>query len=256
MAISLDARISPGAIVADDAEVGPFTIVHGRTRIGPGARISSHCELGTPPVDEDAEPLTIGARAHIRSHTILYAGSRIGDDFETGHRVIIRERSLIGCGVRIGTLGDVQGDCLIEDHARLHSSVFVAKLSVIRRFAWLMPRVTLTNDPTPPSEHLQGCEVGEYAVLAAGVLVMPGVVIGAGALVAAQACVCIDVPPGMVAMGVPARITGMASAVRLREQGQGSAYPWTRHFHRGYPAAIVEEWQRNPIGRGGEDDAA
>jgi len=246
MAISPDARVSPQARVAPDADIGPFSIVHGSTVIGPGARIGSHCELGHAAPDGDQSVLVIGARALIRSHSVLYAGSSIGDDFETGHRVTVRERTRVGLGVRIGTSSDVQGDCVLEDYVRLHSGVFVAKLCAVRQFAWLMPNVTLTNDPTPPSENLRGCEVGERAVVAAGALVLPGVTIGADALVGAKACVGIDVPPGMVALGVPARITGKASGVRLRADDPQAAYPWIGHFHRGYPQDVVESWKRKP----------
>jgi acetyltransferase-like isoleucine patch superfamily enzyme len=187
-------------------------------------------------------PLEIGPRALIRSHAVIYGGSTIGADLETGHRVTIREGSRIGIGVRIGTQSDLQGDCQIGDYARLHSSVFVAKLSVVGRHAWLLPRVVLTNDPTPPSNGHLGCVIEEYAVVAASALVLPGVTVGARSLVAACACVGIDVPADSVAMGVPARIVGPTSAVRLRAGDTGPAYPWTRHFHRGYPVELVRSW--------------
>ena len=50
--------------------------------------------------------------------------------------------------------------------------------------------------------------IGDDAYLAAGAVLLGQIEIGAGATVAANAVVMIDVPPGAVAAGVPARIVG------------------------------------------------
>jgi acetyltransferase-like isoleucine patch superfamily enzyme len=247
MPVSPDARVHPSAKLGPDVNVGPFSIVHADVSIGAGSLIGPFCEIGAPLASGDSGPTVIGTRAHVRSHSIVYGGSTIGAEFESGHRVTIREASRIGDSVRIGTLSDIQGDCSIGDYARLHSSVFVAKLCTVGRFAWLMPRVVLTNDPTPPSERLRGCNVGDYAVIAAGAMLLPGVSIGTGALVAAMSCVTVDVPAEMVARGNPARIVGLAREVRLRGDPVGAAYPWRRHFHRGYPPEWIQAWLSEPV---------
>ena len=41
--------------------------------------------------------------AVIRSHTVIYAGNVIGDDFQTGHGVLIREENEIGDNASIGS---------------------------------------------------------------------------------------------------------------------------------------------------------
>lgn len=56
--------------------------------------------------------------------------------------------------------------------------------------------------------HLEGCRVEPGALVGSGALVLHGVVVGAGALVAAGA-VCttgLQIPPGGLAVGVPARV--------------------------------------------------
>jgi serine acetyltransferase len=87
-----------------------------------------------------------------------------------------------------------------------------------------------------------GCTVEDYASIAAASVVLPGVTVGHHSLVAAQACVTKSVPPNMVVAGVPARVIGKASAIKLRDGSGKTAYPWTQHFTRGYPSSITEHW--------------
>lgn len=55
--------------------------------------------------------------------------------------------------------------------------------------------------------------IGNDVWLGQGVCVLPGVTIGAGSVVGANAVVTIDIPPGSVAVGVPARVVRRWDAV-------------------------------------------
>ena len=69
--------------------------------------------------------------------------------------------------------------------------------------------------------HLEGCTVEDRCLLGVGSVVLHRVVVGTGATVAANAVVLNDmvVPPGAVAMGVPARIREGASRAEDIERG-------------------------------------
>jgi tetrahydrodipicolinate N-succinyltransferase len=100
----------------------------------------------------------------------------------------------------------------------------------------------LTNDPTPPSNDVLGCSIEDYASVAAMAVVLPGVTVGQHSLVAAHACVSRNVPAHRVVAGVPARVVGETKAIKRRDGTGLPAYPWTVHFHRGYPKEIVAMW--------------
>ncbi len=220
--------IGAHTIVYDNVEIGDHSVVGPNVILGePGAAYYSSPSYENP-------PLRIGARSLIRSGSIVYAGSVLGDHFECGHHVTIREGSEIAAHCRVGTLSDVQGDCRIDEYTRLHSGVFVAQGSDIGKYVWLFPGVILTNDPHPPSEVRLGVTIEDYAVVATGAVLLPGVRVGKGALVGAHALVRKDIPPTTVVAGQPATNLGDVRLIRGRETGD-PMYPWPHHFRRGMP---------------------
>ncbi|MBI4807425.1 MAG: DUF563 domain-containing protein [Nitrosomonadales bacterium] len=234
--VALEARLGEGV------EIGPYSIIHGNVVLGNRVKVAAYCELGIATPLGDGSPLVIGDDALIRSHSVFYESSSFGAKLVTGHRVTVRENTVAGTGFQIGTLSEIQGDCTIGNYVRFQSNVFVGKKTTIGNFVWVLPYVVLTNDPTPPSDNLIGCTLEDFASIAAASVVLPGVTVGHHALVAAKACVTKDVPPHKVVAGVPARVVGDTKDIKLRNGSGEPAYPWTRHFTRGYPEAIVAGW--------------
>lgn len=241
--ISPFARIDPDARIGKNVTVGDFTVVHANVVLEDGCTIDSHCIIGYPTPLAEEMPLRVGPGALIRSHSVLYAGTTIQERLSTGHHVVIREKSLVGRQCQIGSYTELQGDLEIGDYTRTQSSVFIPKHSHIGRAVWLLPRVTLTNDPHPPSDPGNlGVHIEDYAVLAADCTVLPGITIGTRALVAASSLVTRDVEPDTVVAGVPAKKRGMTREILLKDGSGESAYPWMRHFYRGYPEDLVNSW--------------
>ena len=235
--------VDPQAKLGTDVEIGAFCIVHGNVVIGDRTKISAYSEIGLSTPLGNGSPLIFGEDSLIRSHSIFYESSSFGPRLVTGHRVTVRENTLAGESFQIGTLTEIQGDCEIGDHVRFQSGVFVGKKTKIGNFVWILPHVILTNDPTPPSNTLLGCNIEDYASVAAMAVILPGVTVGKHSLVAAHACVTKDVPPHMVVAGVPARIIGETKSIKRRDGSDEAAYPWTQHFHRGYPESVVSAWK-------------
>ena len=186
--------------------------------------------------------LVIGKNSHIRSHSIFYEGSVFGENLTTGHRVTVREKTKAGRNFQIGTLGDIQGHCEIGDFVRFHSNVHIGQKSRISDYVWIFPYVVLTNDPHPPSNILKGVTIESYVAIATMSVILPGVTIGEGALIGAHSSVSKNVNPDTVVAGSPAKYVCNTDAIKMKDGSNASAYPWRRHFHRGYPPEMIERW--------------
>jgi acetyltransferase-like isoleucine patch superfamily enzyme len=169
-------------------------------------------------------------------------GSVFGDGLSTGHNVVIREKTVAGNGLSVGTSGDIQGNCKIGNFVRMHSNVHVSKGSLIGDYVWLFPGVVLTNDPRPPSNQIMGTTIHDFAVVAVGVTVLPGVSVGKGALIAAGAVLTKDAEEDCLYAGNPARLKGSLIDLMPATPGSRDAYPWRYRFSRGYPQEVVEKW--------------
>ena len=240
--ISPLAKVSEKAKIGHGVAIGEFTVIYDNVILGNNVVVESHCVLGYKSPLSHNRPLVISDDSLIRSHCIFYEGSTFGRGLRTGHHAIVRENLSAGIELQIGTLCDFQGDSEIGDFVRTHSSVHIGKKAKIGNCVWIFPYTVLTNDPHPPSDLLTGVVVEDYAVIATMCVILPGVRLGTRSVVGAHSLVNRDVEPDTLVAGIPARKIGMASEVKMRD-GSGRAYPWMRHFHRGYPAALLEKWK-------------
>ncbi len=194
-----DYIIYAGVEIVDDVEIGPFVM------IGVPPRGKKEGELAT----------TIGPRAVIRSHTVIYAGNRIGANLQTGHGVLIREENEIGNDVSIGTNSVVEHHVKIGNRVRIHSNAFIPEYSELEEGAWVGPNVVFTNAlyPLTPDTKadLKGPHLLPGAKIGANATLLPGIVIGRNALVGAGSVVTKNVPEGAVVAGNPARVIKQVS---------------------------------------------
>ena len=160
--------------------------------------------------------MRVGRRAIVRSGSVLYAGTVIGDGFETGHNVVIREDNVIGADVKVWNNTVVDYGCTIGDRVKIHSNCYVAQFTTLEDDVFLGPGASLANDPHPGSaSHLcmRGPTIKAGAQIGMNATILPFVTVGERALVGAGAVVTHDVPAGMIVVGNPARILKPVSEV-------------------------------------------
>jgi acetyltransferase-like isoleucine patch superfamily enzyme len=149
--------------------------------------------------------LRLGPGARVRSGSVIYTGSAIGRELETGHNVVIREQCRLGDRVWIWSNSVVDYGCEIGSDVRIHTGCYLAQGTRVENGAFLGPGVVTTNDRHPVTSDFDPPVIRAGARVGANATLLPGVVIGKGALVGAGAVVTRDVPDGATVYGNPAR---------------------------------------------------
>jgi UDP-2-acetamido-3-amino-2,3-dideoxy-glucuronate N-acetyltransferase len=146
------------------------------------------------------ESKTIGEKTRIWAFAHVLPGARIGRDCNIcdhvfiENDVVIGERVTVKCGVQLW------------DGVRIADDVFIG------------PNATFSNDKYPRSKHYQSTvletHVGRGASIGGGAAILPGLRIGAHAMVGAGSVVTHDVPARAIVSGNPSRIVGYVDARR------------------------------------------
>lgn len=242
MGIHSTAVIHPDAVLADDVEVGPFSVIEGdvelaagvhvgshcviegHTRIGAGTRIHAQACIGGPPQDRahdgSATRVEIGEGCVIREHVTVHAGSSTG-----AGSTVVGARSLLMAGSHVAHDCVVGEGVTVATGATLSAAVQVGADAVIGSLAGLHPHV----------------RIGRLAL------------VGAGALCAQ------DVPPFTLAQGDRARLYGLniaglrqadLDAERIRDLKQA----WRRIFTSGLSLRTGVRQARAEVGASPEVD--
>lgn len=173
----------------------------------------------------------IGKNSFIRSGAIIYGDVQAAEYFQTGHNVVIREKTKIGSHVLVGTGCIIDGQVEISDFVKLMANCYIPTHTRIGTRVFIGPNVVLTNDryPLKMREHYkpEGPVIEDLVTLGGGVVVVPGVTIGRGSFVAAGAVVTKDVPPYSFVKGCP----GLFYELPEKLKEKNIALNWREHIH-------------------------
>ena len=212
------------------ADVHPTAVVHEGTVLGEGVRVLEYAVVGKQPVlsarsttkREHLPPAAIGDGAVISTGAVVFAGTTIGARSIVGDQACVRERCIIGDDVVVGRGSLVENDTTVGARTKIQAQAYVTGYSTLEEDVFIAPCVVMTNDnfmgrTERRHELVKGPTIRRGARVGGGVVICPGIEIGEEAFLAAGAVVTKDVPPKMVAMGVPAKVVRPVSEDELLE---------------------------------------
>jgi len=148
---------------------------------------------------------------------------RIAPDVKLGENVkIFAFVNLYGCTIGdetlIGTFVEIQKGARVGARCKIQSHTFICEGVTIEDEVFVGHNVNFLNDRWPTAVNADGSAkqpsdwklepilVKRRAAIGSGAVILPGVTIGAQAIVGAGAVVTKDVPDGVIVAGNPARI--------------------------------------------------
>jgi acetyltransferase-like isoleucine patch superfamily enzyme/dTDP-4-dehydrorhamnose 3,5-epimerase-like enzyme len=157
----------------------------------------------------DVQSTDIGAGTRIRQFVVVEAGARIGND------VTVYSHCTVESDVQIGDRVTIESGVRLCDGIRVSDDVFIG------------PNATFTNDKHPRSNtypaRILETRIEKGASIGASAVILPGLTIGAGAMIGAGSVVTQSVPPYAIVAGSPARITGYVEALDSKFGEKASA---------------------------------
>lgn len=149
---------------------------------------------------------------------------RLMDGVDFGEGVFVHSfTNLYGCKIgdhtRIGPFVEIQRGAVVGARCKIQSHVFICDGVEIQDDVFISHGVMFVNDKTPRATRPDGqfqtrrdwsvmpTVIESRAAIGTGAVVLGGVQVGQGALVAAGAVVTSDVAPHATVIGVPARPT-------------------------------------------------
>ena len=200
--------------IADDAVIGVHVVVHAGAVVSSGCVIQDGAVVAKPPLRAprsrskevpDATLLgegvalgaaavvcrgaEIGRRAMVGDHALVREGARVGAESALSHGVAV------GWGVRVGERVTLRNNTVLAPHTVVEDGVFVG-----------VGVSTTDLNTMGRGGDLRGVVLRRSCRVGSGVTLLPGIEVGEDAVVAAGAVVTRDVPPGALAVGVPARV--------------------------------------------------
>lgn len=211
--------VRPGARIGNHVCIHPHVVINAGVIVGDGVEIFPGAFIGKPPkgAGATARPISydprveIGADCSIGPHAVIFYDVIIGHNTLLGDGASLREQVRVGHHCLISRYVTINYNTTIGDHTRIMDMTHITGNCRIGNNVFISVLVSSTNDNVVVSrnydeEQIIGPQVEDDATIGAGACLLPGVRIGRGAFVGANAVVTKDIQPYDLVMGVPARV--------------------------------------------------
>ena len=220
--VDISCTLGVGVKVEEDVYISEGSVIYGETIIKKGTFIGENCIIGHPQRDdlkkivdrrtkkvESKGPLVkIGENNTIRSGTIIYSEVNIGSHCQTGHNVLIREKTHIGDNTLIGTNSVIDGNVVIGKNVSIQTGVYIPLYSEIGDYVFMGPYCKLTNDKYMMRKEftLKGPKIENFVSIGANAVILPNITIKERTIIGAGSIVTKSSQKGVILIGNPAKI--------------------------------------------------
>lgn len=191
-------QIGGGVIIEDD-------VVLGHPSVGEIVAITDRSQFGN--IDEfyraaARAPTVVGDNVTIRSGSVIYSGCLLGDGFDCGHNVLLRENVRIGPNTYVKSYTEIMKNTVVGSHCRLAGTI--CDNSVLEDYVSSFGILTHRYDRyyTLGMSQQKGPLLRKGCIVGRGAVVLGSVEIGPGAIVGANAFVNFDVPANVRVLGL------------------------------------------------------
>jgi len=213
--------IGAGVIIEKDVYLSRGVIIYGEALIREGTFIGENCIIGSPQRDELKALIRqkdsainlrnalveIKKNCTIRAGSIIYSEVIMGENCQTGHHVMIREKTLIGNNTLIGTNTVIDGNTTIGESVSIQTGVYIPLKSKIGNHVFMGPFSKLTNDKYMMRKKfdLIGPTLEDFVSIGANSVILPGIRLKKNSIIGAGAVVTKDAEENQVLVGNPAK---------------------------------------------------
>lgn len=230
--------VRDGVTIGDGVTIHPNVVIERGVTIGPGVEIFPGTYIGKEPRGagnlarqlEFDRRVTIGAECVIGPSATIYLDVEIGDHVLVGDGASIREQCRIGANCIIGRHVTLNYDVVVGSGTKIMDHTWLAGSMRVGANVFISGGVLTANDDAMgrrghEGAAMRGPDIEDDAVIGAGAVLLPGVVVGRGATIAAAAVVTRDVRDGALVVGVPARErvpSGVSAPTQARPMAKGT----------------------------------
>jgi len=185
--------IGKGVTIEKDVYISKGVKIYGKTTIKSGTYIGENCVIGhfqrlmlkkiidnkQSSTEFEGPEVVIEKNCTIRAGSIIYSDVYIGANCQTGHNVLIREKTKIGDFSLIGTNCIIDGNVTIGTNANIQTGVYIPMQCTIGDDVFMGPYSKLTNDKYMLRKDfdLIGPNIEDKVSLGANSIIFPGIIL-------------------------------------------------------------------------------
>ena len=204
--------------IGNTVEIRDFAVVYQNVELKDNVLIGEHSVVGRIPTAStamvkslpDVEPTLIGKDTVLCANVVVYTNVQIGEDCLIGDNSSVFTDVQIGDKVLVSRNVTINSETRIGNNTRIMDNSHITGRAIIGSHVFISAGVTMANDnffgKFGFGEQCRGATIEDYVSIGVGAIILPNVTIGKGSIIAAGTVVNIDIPPGMICSGNPAKL--------------------------------------------------